>query len=816
MSSADNTPKAPTTHIDQKRLKAGRDVIGQQVTYLPQSIPTALHTLPLPPATLVGRTKDLGALLAVLNPTPTKDAPSEDTGLAGNESANWGLVVSALAGMGGVGKTALALAAGAIAQHEQWFCAELFVDLRGYAPGAQPLSAEAALDVLLRQVGVDPKDIPSGEQERSAFYRSALQSLSEADERGRSVLVVADNACSTAQVRPLLPGAGGHRVVATTRGDLSSLIGARHLNLDLLDLQDAITLLATALRVGDPQDKRAEDDEGLGRLAQLCGRLPLALEIVAAQLLSKARPPLAVVAERLEKAASRVDKLKAPGRNIEQSRVLRAVFDTSLDQLAPDQARVFLLVAAAPGPTTSTDSAAVLTGLDTDEAEEVLAELQDTHLLTQPVAGRWGAHDLLADHARTHPQPPTDREQAVRRLLDYYTATARVADDHVRALPGQQVPGLFPDQDTALEWLETERTTLVAAALAAPTIGHTEAAIALPLNLGQYLDRRRHFEDLEWVSRSAQATAQTTGEQTGEASAWNSLGLSLRQARRFSEAIDAYTHALDLLQQVGDANREASAWNNLGNTLRQVRRFEEAVTAHTRARHLHHQVGDAHGEAMAWNNLGASLLEVRRFEEAVTAHTRARETFHTAGDDYHEAQAWNNLGGALQQVGRFEEAVTAHTRARDLYQQTGYAHGQAGAWNNIGAALQRALRFTEAIDAYTRAREAFHTAGDAHNEASAWNNIGAALQEVHQFKEAIEAYTRALDLYQQTGAAHNQALTSHNLGLTLASDGRPVEAVEAVRRAVKLYEATGDEHRAALSQELLTRIQQEPDDDSPA
>jgi tetratricopeptide (TPR) repeat protein len=715
-----------------------------------------------------------------------------------------------------VGKTALALAAGAIAQYERWFCAELFVDLRGHSPGTQPLSAEAALDVLLRQMGVNPQDIPPGEQERSAFYRSALQALSEADERGRPVLVVADNANTASQVRPLLPGAGGHRLVATTRGDLSSLIGARHLDLDVLDLQDAIALLATALRAGDPQDTRAEDQEALGRLAQLCGRLPLALEIVAAQLLGKARPSLTVAAQRLEKAASRVDKLKDPGRNVEQSRVLRAVFDTSMNQLSLDQVRVFLLVAAAPGPTTSTASAAVLTGLGFDEVEEALEDLQAAHLLTQPMAGRWGAHDLLADHARTHPQPPADYEQALGRLLDYYTSATDAADDHMRALPGQPVPDLFPDRDTALEWLDTERATLVAAALAAPALEHTEAAISLPLNLGQYLDRGRHFEDSEKVSRSAQATAHTTGDQTGEASAWNNLGLALRQVRRFTEAIDAYAHAREAFHAAGDAHGEASAWNNLGNALRQVRRLEEAVKAHTRARDLHQQVGDAHGEAMALNNLGASLQEVHRFEEAVKAHTHAREAFREAGDAYHEAQAWNNLGGALQQVSRFTEAVKAHTRARDLYQQTGYAHGQAGALNNIGAALQRVLRFTEAIEAYTRAREIFHDAGDAYREAGTWNNIGAALQEVHRFGEAIEAYTHALDLYQQTGAAHNQAMTWNNIGLALAGDGRPVEAVDAVRRVVKLHEATGDENRAALSRELLTRIQQEPDDDGPA
>ncbi|MBR8743709.1 tetratricopeptide repeat protein [Nocardiopsis sp. MG754419] len=813
MSRADHSPQAPTTHIEQKWIKAGRDVIGQQVIHLPPPPPTALHGLPPPPATLVGRAKDLGTLLAALDPVHARDEPCEDTGQAQDESADSsGVVVSALAGMGGVGKTALALAAGAIAQHKQWFCAELFVDLRSYSPDSQPQSAEAALDVLLRQMGVDPQDIPLGEQARASFYRSALQNLSGADERGRPVLVVADNAHSAAQVRALLPGAGGHRLVTTTRGDLSSLIGTRHLDLDVLELSDAIELLATALTAGDPQDSRADDQEGLGRLAQLCGRLPLALEIVAAQLLGKARLAPAAVAQRLERAASRVDKLKGPGRDIERSRVLRAVFDTSLDQLAPDQVRVFLLVAGAPGPSTSTAATAVLTGLDEDEVEEVLEELQAAHLLTQPAVGRWGTHDLLADYALTHPRRPNDREQALGRLLDHYASAARAADEHLRALPGYSVPDLFPDRDTALEWLDSERATLVAAALAAPALEHTEAAIALPLNLGQYMDRGRHFEDWEKVSRSAQIAARAIGDQTGEASAWNNLGLALRQTWRFIEAIDAYTRARKAFHAAGNAHCEAMAWNNLGNVLRQVRRFEEAVEAHTHARDLHQQVGDTHKEAMAWNNLGASLQEVHRFEEAVEAHTHARDFHQQLGDAHGEAQAWNNLGGALQQVHRFEEAVKAHTRARDLYQQTSDAHGQAGAWNNIGAVHQKVRQFTEAIDAYTLAREAFHAAGDPQKEAMTWNNIGASLHEVRRFPEAIEAYTRALDLFQQTGDANNQTMTWNNLGLAMEGDGRPIHAAQ---RAVDLFETTGNERWAAIFRELITRIQQEPDDHGP-
>ncbi|WP_017573272.1 tetratricopeptide repeat protein [Nocardiopsis halotolerans] len=865
MTHTSNNPQNSASSIELRWIKAGRDVIGhQQVIHLPRPNLAALHTLPPPPATLVGRAEPLKELLTALDPTPANAASSsENTGGSheeheeqGRAHGSVGRVVAVLAGMGGVGKSALALAASAIAHHEQWFCAELFVDLRGYAPGTEPLSAEVALDVLLRQMGVDPKDIPPGVQERASFYRSALQSLSASDEQGRPVLMVADNASSASQVRPLLPGVGEHRLVATSRGGLHSLAGARHLDLDVLDLESAITLLASDLISHTPEDQRAEDEAGLGRLAGLCGLLPLALEIAAAYLKRSPRLTPNRLADRLEQAVSRVDKLKDPDRDAGQARVLRAVFDASLGFLDRTEAEVFLLVASTPGPTLGTAAAATLTDLPLEEVEEVLEELAAAHLLTQPTPGRWGAHDLLSDYARHHPHPPSGRDQALGRLLDHYTTTTSAANDHLEALPGQLVPDLFSGSDAALAWLDAERTTLVAAALAAPALGDTDAAIALPLHLNEYLYRGRYFEDLEQVLRSAQATARATGDHMREGRAWNYLGTTLRQVRRFNEAIEALTHARDLSHQIGNVHGEAAAWTNLGTALTEVRRFDEAIHALTHARDLHHQTGDQADEAATWNNLGTTLRQVRRFDESIQAHTRALNLYQQIGHTHGEAAVWTNLGTALRQVRRFDEAIHALTQARDMQQQLTDAHGEAQAWTNLGTALRETGRFKEAIDALTHACETFDKLGDAHEEATAWTNLGVALAQVGKPTEAVHALTRARDLYDQTGDVNGEAQAGANLGMALAQAGQPTEAihnltrareafnqtgdvhgeaqlwnnlglvllelgqqadaVRAVQRAVDLFEATGDEHKAALGGELLRWIQQDADADDPA
>ncbi|MEU5858931.1 tetratricopeptide repeat protein [Nocardiopsis dassonvillei] len=708
---------------------------------------------------------DLEALLTELAPAPED---GDNASAWKSEDSSSGVVVSALAGMGGVGKTALALAAGAIAHYKEWFCAHLYVDLRGYTPGTEQLSAEAALDVLLRQMGVDPQDIPPEVAERSAFYRSALTKLSQADERHRPVLVVADNARSTAQVRPLLPGPGRHRLVATTRGGLHSLTGARHLDLDVLDPEGSLALLTFALTTNDPKDPRVADQEALRRLAWLCGHLPLALEIAAAQLARKPRLSPGRLAERLEQATSRVDKLKDPGPDAERSRALRAVFDTSLDQLSPQEVRVFLLVASAPGPTTSTTSSAVLTGFPEDEVEETLEELEAAHLLTQPAPGRWGAHDLLADHATTHPRPPEDRDHATARLLDHYTVTAGAADVRLGTLPRNLIPDRFPDQKTALAWLDAERTTLVTAALAAPAIGHIEAAIGLPLHLASYLNRGRHFEDMAQVSLCAQKTAHANKNHFSEGLAWNNLGLALRAMRRFDDAIDAIKNAHVLFRKIN-------------NTL---------------------------GEAQALNNLGLTLLDMRQIEDAIKFLREAELAFRQTNSIHERAQALNNLGTALRQSGKAKEAIEALARAGKMYSQVEDAYGHAAALNNLGSALRDACRFREAIDTLKQADSAFRQANDIHGQAQAWGNIGATLQQLGQFDEAAEAFIRSRNLFHRAKDFHREALAWSGLGIAFMSAGKKARAVDSMRQAIALFEATGDKLGGEFQRAILSHIQQ--------
>ncbi|QKW32483.1 tetratricopeptide repeat protein (plasmid) [Nocardiopsis flavescens] len=763
-------------------------------------VPLALDAVPAAPGGFVGRDSELQALCARLDPA---GGEGDSTAVSG------AVVVSALAGMGGVGKTALALKAAQAASEADWFCAHLFVDLHGYTPHTPPLTGAAALDVLLRQMGVDPADIPPGAEERSAFYRSALQALSRRDSRERPVLVVADNAHSLDQVRPLLPGAGGHRLLVTSREALA-IDGHRPLTLDTLDPGEALELLRSRL---GPDDPRGCDVEGLEALASRCGCLPLALKIAAALLARKTRLAPGRLAGRLGELS----------RFSDAEHDLAAVFDASLAYLSPQELRVFALLGSAPGADIHTSAAAALVGLEEEDVEEVLEELAAAHLVTAPEEDRWAMHDLVAAHARTLTPPTTGtenpvgeedsgdtagpvdaRERALDRVLDYYTAMADAADDHLQALKGDRSSG----QEGVLGWLDAEIDNLLACVRTAHRTHRTYTAIYLPKFLGAYLELRRRFDDAIEAHTLACDAAQRTGDVGGEAGAWNNLGNALRNVRRFTEAIDAHTRAQQAFHQIGDTHREAMVWNNLGTALRQVRRFSETIDAHTRAQQAFHQIGDAHSEAAAWNNLGIALHDVRRFPEAIDAHTRARDLYHQVGDAHSEAGAWNNLGIALRQVGRFSEAIDAHTRAQQAFHQAGDAHSEAGAWNNLGAALQRVRRFEEAIDAHTRAQQAFHQAGDAHSEATAWNNLGIALPHVHRFTEGIDALTCARDLYHQARDPRGEAEAWSNLGIALVGVRRLAEGIDALTCARDLYHQARDPRGEATAWNNLGAVLQ--------
>ncbi|GHE42865.1 tetratricopeptide repeat protein [Streptomyces capitiformicae] len=660
--------------------------------------PTALDALPAPAVGFTGREDELRTLLDALDPRASSEPEM--------------VLVAALSGLGGIGKTALAVEAAHEACGKGWFPGgTLFLDLHGYDD--DPVSGEQALEALLRALGVEPEHIPVRADERAALYRSVLA------ERGRergAVLICADNASSPEQVRPLLPGDVRHRLLVTSRSKLPQL-GARLLPLDELTPQEAYELLERALRIADPADSRVVDETGpAAELAAFCGHLPLALQIAAALLVLDRDKPVAELAAELSEFHDRLVHLDDGERSV------RAAFDLSYRRLPPDQARLLRLLSLAPGAEVTTEVVTALTGADTPPIR-TLDALARAHLVERGSGrGRWRLHDLVRAFGVGVVAGDVglreEGEAARQRMLEFYCRWADAADDRLQWLPGKPEPERFSDREEALAWFDGERAGLVAAVSWGKEERFADAAGRLAACLGVYLHWRRYFDDLITVCRAARETAHHTGDNVREAIAWNNLGGALQAAGLAEEAIEAHTRARDLYQAVGDRHREASAWNNLGGALRATGLVEEAIEAHTRARDLYQAAGDRRSEAIAWNNVGRALGQAGLAEEAIEALTRARDLYQAARHPHAEAVTWNNLGTVLRNTGRTEEAIEAHGRALEIYQQFEDWYRAGTTLQNLAFAHKDAHRPAEARAHYLQAADAY-TRANAPTEAAA-------------------------------------------------------------------------------------------------
>ncbi|MGW2291696.1 ATP-binding protein [Streptomyces phaeochromogenes] len=659
--------------------------------------PTALDALPARAVGFTGRGPELRALIDALGPNAA----------GGSET----VVVAAVSGLGGIGKTALAVEAGhGVCALGSFPGGVLFLDLHGYDD--DPVTADQALEAVLRALGTEPEYIPARADERAALYRSTL--AERARDRG-PVLILADNASSPAQVRPLFPGGAGHRLLVTSRDRLSQL-GARLMALDELSPAEAYELLDRALRIAHPADSRVADDaRGAAELAVLCGHLPLALQITAGLLAVDPDKPVAELAAELTESRDRLDHLDDGERSV------RAAFDLSYRRLPADQARVLRLLALAPGPEASNEVVAALVGLEAAPVR-ALEALARAHLVERGSERRlWRLHDLVRVYGAGVVAGDTglvaEGEAARARALGFYHRWAGAADAWLQWLPGMAVPGLLEGRTEALAWLDGERAGLVAAVGWAAEEQHAETAVGLAERLTVYLSWRRYFDDAITVSSGARAAAHRSG----------------------------------------DRAIEAMASDSLGDALRQVGRVEEAIEAHTRAREVFLALGDRYSEGRTWDRLGLSLREAGRVEEAIEAHTRARDVFLTMGDRYREPHAWDNLGNALREAGRVEEAIEAHTRARDAFLATGDRHREARARDNLGLALQKVGRVQEAMEGYEKALKIYRELDDWYCTGRTFHNLALAHLAAHRSSEARAYWLRAGDAYARAGATEEAA-----------------------------------------------------------
>ncbi|MCX4760294.1 tetratricopeptide repeat protein [Streptomyces sp. NBC_01275] len=743
---------------------------------------------------LIDLTRHLGAVEV------TED--TEDTEDTGRTSA---VVVSAVSGTAGVGKTALAVH-WAHRVRDAFPDGQLYVDLRGYSP-EEPVSAAQALAGFLTALGVPGPEIPLRLDDRAARYRTAVD--------GRRLLVVLDNAASTAQVRPLLPGSPTCKVLITSRDSLASLVsvhGAHRVTLDALRPHDALALLRALIGPRVEAERPAAAD-----LAEQCGRLPLALRVAAELVLSRPVEPLAVLVAELRDHRRRLDLLESGDGDPRAA--VRAVFSWSYERLPELPARLFRLLGLHPGPDVDAYSAAALAGESVDRVRRALDVLAGAHLLHRTGPGRHGMHDLLRAYAGElagRHDTAADRDAAVTRLLDHCLAAAATAMDvlypaerHLRPtvdIPAAGVPPLAPPLRTAEEcraWLRAAQPTLVALCSRTEEPGPSGHTVRLATTLHRHYERSGHYADALTVHTHALRAARSVADAHGEADLLACIGAVHRRLGDYDTAHRHHESALVLCRRIGYQAGEARHLTNVG-VLHELRgQYRAAADHHERAVELFRAAGDAHGEADVLNNLGIVHELLEDYQASIDCYRRALDLYRAKDHQVGEASALGNLGIVLARLGDHPAAAGHFERALAVFRRLGYTGGEAHALSNLGNALCALGRYDEAAAHQHLALDLFRRTGERYGEAGALNGLGEALRGAGRHTEALDAHDAALDV--ALGIEEREEQARAHLGTALVRQALRdlVRATYHLEQALSLYTALGSPRVDEVRETLL-------------
>ncbi|HEX6522619.1 MAG TPA: BTAD domain-containing putative transcriptional regulator [Streptosporangiaceae bacterium] len=630
--------------------------------------------------------------------------------LASASDENSGAVrIALVAGYGGLGKTSLAVHA-AHRVRGRFPDGQLYVDLLGATP--HPLAAADVLARFLRDLGVDGKEIPLDEAERSARYRTSLA--------GRRFLVVLDNARDAAQVRPLLPGSAACAVLITTRSRMPDLASGELVDLNVLDDDEALTLFTRI--VGDK--RAAAEPEATAELLLACAGLPLAIRICAARVATRRGWSIRTMADRLRDEHRRLDEMAVGDMAV------RASFEVSFAALptakrgAPP-ADAFRLLGLWHGPTISSAAAAALFGVTEDQAVDALELLVDANLLESVAADRYKFHDLLRVYASERAEADLsedDRLSAITRLLRWYMRTtdtaAQAVTPHRYSIPlelagaGEADPLTFTGSNDALNWYDSERFNIVAATRQAAERELHDIAWRMPVPLYWIFLTRDNLVDYITTHQIALDSARNVGNRAGEAWVLNNLGVALGMTQD-AGAVNYLERSLEIRREIGDRRGEAQTANNLADVYPRLGRADEALDMLHRGLDLNRELGLRYGEGVALVNLGDALLELNRAGEAIDWLQQAHAAFTDIGDADGLGYTLLNLGRCYYSLRDDKEAIAAFRQSLASYEAAGNLNQQALTLRFIGRTHARLGDIAGARDSLAQSAVLYEDMGDS-------------------------------------------------------------------------------------------------------
>jgi tetratricopeptide (TPR) repeat protein len=669
--------------------------------------------------------------------------------LSGHEGP--AVVVTAVAGQGGVGKTTLAVRAG----HDvaSWFPGgQLYVNLRGIEQ--EHADPGAVLADFLRDLGVDPAAVPDGLEARARLYRSRLA--------GRRVLVVLDNARDEVQVRPLLPGDRSCAVIITSRSRLPGLEGAATLVVDALPAGEAIELLgkiAGSARVAaEPRAARA--------IVEACGFLPLAIRVAGARLAARPDWPLAELAERLGGERGRLDELRAGDLDV------RASLALGYKGLPAQARRAFRMLGLLRSADFAAWPLAALLDIPARPAAWLAEQLADAHML-QPQGrdpagqARYRFHDLVRDFARerlTEDEAPGSRHAALERLLGACLRLTEVAEpllepggfthapSGVPRWPASPDPDLsMPVQASATRWYAAERPGLVLAVAQAHAAGLHDGAWELADNMCAYLDVASLWDDWTQVHELALDAARRAGSGYGEAVIRRNLGIVARMRGRAAEARAHFAFALGTFEAAGDEPQVMDTLGNLSDVDLDERDYAAATAGLERCLELtgRHVLPRARG--WTCHMLSRLALLDARPADAQALAQRAEEIFRSTGETRGLGWALRCRGDAHRDLGDLTSALAAYDTALELLGKAGDLRGTALVHAETAALRERQRDTRGALSEHEQALAIFRDIGDPRRVADTLLAVARLHAATGNHRKARDHCQQSLATYQAIG-----------------------------------------------------------------
>ncbi|GHJ39817.1 AfsR/SARP family transcriptional regulator [Streptomyces sp. TS71-3] len=646
------------------------------------------------------------------------------------------MAVSALAGIGGVGKTTLAVHV-AHAARSSFPDGQLYVDLQGTSPRAA--DPEVVLGAFLRALGVADASIPDSLQERAALYRSVLD--------GRRVLVLLDNAHDAAQVRPLLPGTEGCATLVTSRVRMVDLAGAHLVDLDVMSPKEALQLFTKIVGA----ERVASERKAALDVAAACGFLPLAIRIAASRLAARRTWTVTLLAAKLADERRRLDELQAGDLAV------KATFELGYGQLDPAQARAFRLLGLADVPDISLAAAAAVLDLPVSRAEDVLESLVDTSLLESAAPGRYRFHDLVRLYARScaeRDEQSAERNAALCRLLDFYLVTAagvyaieRPGDRLVDHMERTEYPGLtFPSRAAALDWLFAESDCLLACAQQCATGPTLRRAADLLMASNDLAESGANHRRYEVAAVAVSEAAHLAGDAWAEGRARTCLALVFTLTGRFQKAEDEAQIALKAGTATGDALVIARVSNQSGIIALHMHHNEIALAHLRNAVEVFRADLNRSGEASALSNLSRAHLSLDDTEAAVELSSQSVQIYASLGATFRLANAKYALGIALTQAGRPDEALVQLVDSLGTFRESRQRLWEGMAHSRIAEAHLAAERPARAAEHAEQAL-ALRGLGGQWRRGMMLTVLGKALMGISQSLRAEACLREALSIY---------------------------------------------------------------------